>query len=768
MQTPETAFCGVLSRQFFNSKTWDFGECYQDVFLFGVPCLLLLLGVLVKLRAGSDISKAAARRVLSWSTSELILATGAVFLALLSVIELVVVATMEDSLPGARVLSAILQVLTMAVATWQLKREISHVVRAPSWLLFFVWTLFSVGATLRFRTEIRKQDYSEPTAVLVTVRFVLSLLVYVALVMGKRRAAFQSLMQDRLLVHSTVAIDADEVEFEALTDLDDEELRKLNEPNEEETASFFSLLTFSWMNGLFRIGYREKKLVDDDFAKLAAQDRTATVMRVFDKYYYGLDMSPAKAQAAEAKWKQSRDALLQQQREKKAKETEERQNVQINATAAKSTQKSANFELQHSEMRIPRRSILSVVFAAFQSKILLSALFKLLYDSSTFVSPQLLKATIGFMGQLDRPSWHGYLLAFGMFGNAFLGTFLLHQYFHIMIRAGMNFRTMLIGSIYRKSLRLSPAARGKRSTGEIVNLMSTDAQRLQDVFPYVHMTWSAPVQIILAISFLWVEIGPAALVGLGVMVFGITPLSIVVIRLQGKVQRALMTIKDRRVDLTNETLSAMRVLKMYAWETRFGQRIEGVRDEELVQLRKYVFLKVVSSLFWTATPTVVSLTAFAAYTWFGHELTAAKAFTALALFNIIRFPLSVLPIIVGQLVEAAVSLRRVSTFLASPELPLENSLRHRVDTSLDGVAIELRNGTFFWDDEGEEMALENIDLTVPQGALTMVIGSTGAGKSALLQAVIGELRTTKSTSVRVSSSRVSYAAQSPWIQNATV
>ncbi|MES1916352.1 MAG: hypothetical protein MHM6MM_008178 [Cercozoa sp. M6MM] len=338
-----------------------------------------------------------------------------------------------------------------------------------------------------------------------------------------------------------------------------------------------------------------------------------------------------------------------------------------------------------------------------------------------------------------------------------------------MFRSGMRIRAMLIGTVYRKSLRLSPASRGKRSTGEIVNLMSTDAQRLQDVFPYVHMTWSAPLQIVLSIAFLWVEIGPSVLVGLAVMVFGMTPLSIAVIKRQGRVQRQLMSIKDRRVDLTNETLSAMRVLKMYAWELQFGRRIADVRDEELVQLRKYVFLKVVSSLFWTITPTVVSLTAFSAYTWLGNELTAAKAFTALALFNIIRFPLSILPMVLGQLVEAGVSMRRLATFLASPELPRQNALRHRVDTALDqDTAIEIANGTFFWDDRGHKTALSQINVRVPRGGLTMAIGSTGSGKSALLQAVIGELRTTESTKVSVHSHSVAYAAQTPWIQNATV
>lgn len=39
--------------------------------------------------------------------------------------------------------------------------------------------------------------------------------------------------------------------------------------------------------------------------------------------------------------------------------------------------------------------------------------------------------------------------------------------------------------------------------GEMVNLMSVDAQRFMDVSPFINLLWSAPLQVILAIYFLW-------------------------------------------------------------------------------------------------------------------------------------------------------------------------------------------------------------------------------------------------------------------------
>lgn len=43
--------------------------------------------------------------------------------------------------------------------------------------------------------------------------------------------------------------------------------------------------------------------------------------------------------------------------------------------------------------------------------------------------------------------------------------------------------------------------------GEIVNLMSVDAQRFTDLMAYINMVWSAPLQITLALFFLWQYLG---------------------------------------------------------------------------------------------------------------------------------------------------------------------------------------------------------------------------------------------------------------------
>lgn len=67
-------------------------------------------------------------------------------------------------------------------------------------------------------------------------------------------------------------------------------------------------------------------------------------------------------------------------------------------------------------------------------------------------------------------------------------------------------------------LILSNAAKRESTTGEIVNLMSVDAQRFMDLMTYVHTVWSGPLQIIVALYFLYMELGPSIFAGFGLMV----------------------------------------------------------------------------------------------------------------------------------------------------------------------------------------------------------------------------------------------------------
>lgn len=149
----------------------------------------------------------------------------------------------------------------------------------------------------------------------------------------------------------------------------------------------------------------------------------------------------------------------------------------------------------------------------------------------TFVSPQLLREVIKFVDSGENtnatqstdknhndlvvysPLWHGILYAALLFAVASTKTLFFAQYNKCMAFIGLRIRTALIGKIYQKSLSLSNTARKSKTVGEIVNLMAVDTERLKELTVYINMIWTSPLQIALAIYFLWDLLGVAVLAG---------------------------------------------------------------------------------------------------------------------------------------------------------------------------------------------------------------------------------------------------------------
>lgn len=155
------------------------------------------------------------------------------------------------------------------------------------------------------------------------------------------------------------------------------------------------------------------------------------------------------------------------------------------------------------------------IWKAFGPTFLFGVILKLISDLLTFVSPQVLRAIINFVSAENNkdPLWHGIFYAVLLFVVALIQTLFLSQYFQRMFLVSLRIRTALVGAIYKKALRLSNTARKESTVGEIVNLMSVDAQRFMDITPYINAIWSAPLQIGLALYFLWDLLGPSVLAG---------------------------------------------------------------------------------------------------------------------------------------------------------------------------------------------------------------------------------------------------------------
>ncbi|XP_077995245.1 ATP-binding cassette sub-family C member 9-like [Glandiceps talaboti] len=87
----------------------------------------------------------------------------------------------------------------------------------------------------------------------------------------------------------------------------------------------------------------------------------------------------------------------------------------------------------------------------------------------------------------------------------------------------------------------------------------------------------------------------------------------------------------------------------------------------------------------------------------------------------------------------------------------------------DDVAIKITDGSYSWDIDTVTPIISDVNVEIPAGKLTMIVGLVGSGKSSLLSAMLGEM-TTISGSVQFNNtkSKLSYGAQKAWLQNATL
>uniref|UniRef100_A0A8C3UXW1 Canalicular multispecific organic anion transporter 2 n=1 Tax=Catharus ustulatus TaxID=91951 RepID=A0A8C3UXW1_CATUS len=394
-------------------------------------------------------------------------------------------------------------------------------------------------------------------------------------------------------------------------------------------------------------------------------------------------------------------------------------------------------------------SFLKALLRTFGPYFLIGSCFKLMQDLLSFVNPQLLSVLIGFIKNKDAPAWWGFLIAALMFVCAVLQTLILHQHFQYCFVTGMRLRTGITGVIYRKSLAITNSAKRSSTVGEIVNLMSVDAQRFMDLMTFLNMLWSAPLQIFLALYFLWQTLGPSVLAGVAVMVL-LIPFNSV----------EQMRYKDSRIKLMNEILGGIKVLKLYAWEPSFSEKVLEIRKNELRVLRKAAYLNSVSTFAW------ITLTTFAVYVSVDEEnvLDAEKAFVSLSLFNILKFPLNMLPQVISNLAQTSVSLKRIQQFLSHDELDPNCVETKVIAPGKDVVFLNYANAAdmLFW----TACFLHSINMLVPSGSLVAIVGHVGCGKSSLVSALLGEMEKLEGE-VAVKGS-VAYVPQQAWIQNATL
>ncbi|KAJ7399194.1 Canalicular multispecific organic anion transporter 1 [Pitangus sulphuratus] len=514
------------------------------------------------------------------------------------------------------------------------------------------------------------------------------------------------------------------------------ETKEMRKKNPEVTASFLSSITFEWYTSIVVKGYR-KPLEIEDVWELKDKDRTQALSTAFEKNMKA-DMRKAQAELEKRKHKkrrqkvdpdhgnmtkaQSQDILVLEEKQPKKKKKGDKGDSGPHGDYA-------------------RGWLMKTLGKTYRRNLMLAVAFKVVHDALVFVSPQLLKLLIAFVSDEDSFAWQGYLYAILLFLTAVIQSLCLQQHFSLCFQLGINVRASLIAAIYKKSLTMSGATRKESTVGETVNLMSADAQRFMDLANFIHQLWSCPLQIILSIVFLWGELGPSVLAGLAVMVL-LIPINAFLVAKAKTIQVRNMKNKDERMKIMTEILNGIKILKLFAWEPSFEKRINGIRAHELKNLLNFSYLQSVSVFVFTCAPFLVSLASFAVYVLVDENniLDAQKAFTAISLFNVLRFPMAMLPMVLSSLVQANVSTARLERYLSGENLDTSAIYHNTIPGS--------------------------VTLDIAPGSLVAVVGAVGSGKSSLVSAMLGEMENIKGH-INIQGS-LAYVPQQAWIQNATL
>uniref|UniRef100_A0A8C4HMY5 Cystic fibrosis transmembrane conductance regulator n=1 Tax=Dicentrarchus labrax TaxID=13489 RepID=A0A8C4HMY5_DICLA len=490
-----------------------------------------------------------------------------------------------------------------------------------------------------------------------------------------------------------------------------EEVSKASKTNPAATASLLSKIFFWWLNPLFSTGYK-RRLEEDDMYEVLPEDGSETVGQELHSY-----------------WDHE---------------------VQMATT----------------ELRKPRLS--KAIIKCYWKSYAVLGFFTLIEEVIKVIQPVVLGQMIRYFENYDPNNMKALHQSLGYAAGLSLCTIglalLHHLYFYHVQRAGMKIRVAMCHMIYKKVNLCSISAMGKTTTGQIVNLLSNDVNKFDDVTIFLHFLWVGPLQAAAVVGLLWLEIGPSCLAGMVVLMF-LMPVQTMFGRLFSKFRSKTAVLTDSRIRTMNEVVSGIRIIKMYAWEKPFAALVSEVRSKEISKIMKSSYLRGLNmASFFCASKIIVFIT-FTIYVLLGNPISASRVFVTVSLYSAVRLTVTLFfPNAIEKLFECRVSIRRIQEFLMLDEIT-KSSPTLTQDEKMD-ASVEIQDMTCYWDKSLDAPSLQNISFNLNSNQLLAVIGPVGAGKSSLLSSILGELPTEKG--VLKVKGQLTYAAQQPWVFPGTI
>ncbi|XP_068428332.1 ATP-binding cassette sub-family C member 4-like [Clinocottus analis] len=488
-------------------------------------------------------------------------------------------------------------------------------------------------------------------------------------------------------------------------------LRKEVKDNPSASANLLSKIFFCWLNPLFRIGY-QRKLEEDDMYNVLPEDASHRLGEELQGYW--------------------------------------------------------NREVQQAakDLRPPR--LASVLVQCYWRSYARIGIYIFIEEVIKVIQPVLLGKIIENFESYDNSNiaavHEAYSYAVGISLTTISLSVLHHLYFYHVQRAGMKIRVAMCHMIYQKALCLNSKAFAKTTTGQIVNLLSNDVNKFDELTLYLHFLWIGPIQAVAVILLLMYAIGPSCLAGMSVF-FILMPVQTMFGRLFSTLRAETAVLTDDRIRTMNEVISGIRVIKMYGWEKPFAALVDEIRRREILKIMKSSYLRGMNmASFFVASKIIVFITV-CIYVLSGNQLSASRVFMTVSLYGAVRLTITLFfPFAIEKVSESLISIRRIQDLLLLDEVAPQHLGLPMVEKT--DCIVKVQDLICYWDMMLEAPTLQNVSFTVRPEQLLAVIGPVGAGKSSLLSAILGEL-SQESGVVKVKG-ELTYVSQQPWILPGTI
>uniref|UniRef100_A0A3Q4H7C3 Multidrug resistance-associated protein 4 n=1 Tax=Neolamprologus brichardi TaxID=32507 RepID=A0A3Q4H7C3_NEOBR len=491
-----------------------------------------------------------------------------------------------------------------------------------------------------------------------------------------------------------------------------EPLRKEAKDNPSASANLLSKIFFCWLNPLFRIGYR-RKLQEDDMYKVLPEDASDRLGEELQRWYW-------------------------------------------------------NQEIQQAAHDLRPPKLTKALIECYWKSYLLIGSYIFIEEVIKVIQPVLLGKLIEYFESYDPANSpavsEAYIYAAGISLSTISLTVLHHLYFYHVQRAGMKIRVAVCHMIYRKALCLNSSALAKTTTGQIVNLLSNDVNKFDEVTLYLHFLWIGPLQAVSVIILLLYAIGPSCLAGMAVFFF-MLPVQTMFGRLFSRLRAETAVLTDERIRTMSEVISGIRVIKMYGWEKPFGALVDEVRRMEISKIMKSSYLRGLNMASFFAASKVIIFITVCVYVLTGNKLSASRVFMAVSLYGAVRLTITLFfPCAIEKVSESLISIERIKQFLLLDEVAPQH-LGLPVSEKKDCM-VKIQDLICYWNKTLETPTLQNVSFAVRSEQLLAVIGPVGAGKSSLLGAILGEL--SQESGVIKVKGELTYTSQQPWILPGTI